>query len=353
MGKKLLIAGGGTGGHIFPGIAIAEEWRRQGGEVVFVGTPRGQEGEIVPKHGFELKLLKVGSLKGAGLFKKLKTLAGLPAAIFASYKILRHEKPSVVLGIGGYASGPLCFAAALTGKKTAITDQNVHPGITNRILGKIVDRIFLSFAASLAFFSPRKVVVTGNPVRTGITPAPYLAPKDELRLFIFGGSQGAVSLNENCTKAIDLLQDLWPKLKITHQAGKTDFEALTEFYKSRGLNATVSRFFDDMNALYKDAHVVICRSGAGTMTELALAGRPAIFVPYPFAADNHQVRNAELFVDEDAAWMIEQKNLNPEWLAQKFRSFLMDPAELVEKAEAMRKLAKPEAARVIVKELMA
>lgn len=352
MGKKLLIAGGGTGGHIFPGIAIAEEWRRLGGDVVFVGTPLGQESQLVPKYGFELKMLKVGSLKGAGFIKKIKTLAGLPGALIASYKILKSEKPNVVLGIGGYASGPLCFAAALSGKKTAITDQNVHPGITNRILGKIVGRIFLSFAASLAFFSPRKVLVTGNPVRSQITAAPYEAPKDELNLFIFGGSQGAVTLNENITKALDLTKDLWPKFKIRHQAGKTDFESLTGFYKSRGLNATVSHFFDDMNALYKDSHVVICRSGAGTMTELALAGRPAIFVPYPFAADNHQAKNAELFVNEGAAWMIEQKDLNPEWLAEKFRSFLKDPAELVQKAGAMRKLAKPEAAKMIVKELM-
>jgi UDP-N-acetylglucosamine--N-acetylmuramyl-(pentapeptide) pyrophosphoryl-undecaprenol N-acetylglucosamine transferase len=352
MAKKLLIAGGGTGGHIFPGIAIAEEWRRRGGDVIFVGTAAGQVGQLVPKYGFDLKYLKVGSLKGGGLIKKVKTLTGLPKAFFGAMKILKDEKPDVVLGIGGYASGPLCFTAALLGKSTAITDQNVHPGMTNRLLGKVVDRVFLSFEKSMDFFSAKKVTISGNPVRAQITYTPYQAPQNDLKIFIFGGSQGAVTVNQAFTKALELVPDLWPKLNIVHQAGKTDFEELKKFYEGNRITAIVSRFFDDMNAIYRAAHVVVCRSGAGTMTELALSGRPAILVPYPFAADDHQKKNAELFVERGAAWMAEQKDLNPQWIAQKLRSFLENPQELSEKAEKIHDLAMPEAAKTIVDHLL-
>lgn len=352
MGKKLLIAGGGTGGHIFPGIAIAEEWRSRGGDVVFIGTPSGQEGRLVPKYGFDLRFLKVGSLKGGGLGKKLKTVAGLPMALFASCALLRRERPDAVLGIGGYASGPLCLAAALCGKNTAITDQNVQPGLTNRILGKFVRRVFLSFEKSSAFFARRKIAVTGNPVRSQIRHAPYVLPRDDLRIFVFGGSQGAVPLNECFLKALDLARELWPKLKVTHQAGRTDLESVETFYHERGIRAVVSAFFDDMDALYRDSHVVICRSGAGTMTELALSGRPAFFVPYPYAADDHQAKNAQVFVDAGAAWMTPQKDLTPEILAEKIRGFFAHPEELAAKAEAMRKLARPDAAKDIVDQLM-
>lgn len=352
MGKKLLIAGGGTGGHIFPGIAIAEEWKRRGGDVVFVGTKAGQEGRLVPKYGFDLKFLKVGSLKGGGLLKKLRTLAGLPRAFMASCKLIYGERPDAVLGIGGYASGPLCLTAALCGKNTAITDQNVQPGLTNRILGKFVRRVFLSFDKSADFFARRKIAVTGNPVRSQIRPTPYVPPRDDLRIFVFGGSQGAVMLNENFLGALGLVKDLWTKLKITHQAGTTDIEAVKNFYRENGISAVVSSFFDDMDALYRDHHVVICRSGAGTMTELALSGRPALFVPYPHAADDHQAKNARVFTEAGAAWMIVQKDLTPAILAEKIRGFLARPEELSAKAEAMRKLARPDAAKDIVDALM-
>lgn len=349
---KLLIAGGGTGGHIFPGIAIAEEWQRRGGKVVFVGTKRGQESVLVPKYGFPLRYLQVGSLKGAGVTGKLKTMAGLPAALWQALRLLKAEKPDAILGIGGYASGPLCLAACLLGMNTAITDQNSHPGLTNRILGRFVKKVFLSFAPSAGFFPRKKIIMAGNPVRSQIALVPYIAPQSALNIFVFGGSQGAVALNTAFTAALDLMKPFWSKMRVTHQAGKTDLAALQEFYVSRGIAADVRSFFDDMNSLYARAHVVICRSGAGTLTELALSGRPAILVPYPFAADNHQVKNAELFVASGAAWMIEQKELSAQHLQEMLCSFFKNPQELVQKAAAMRAMAKPDAAKVIVDEMM-
>lgn len=352
MTAKLLIAGGGTGGHIFPGIAIAEEWRRRGGDVIFVGTKRGQEGVLIPKNGFALKFLNVGSLKGAGWWHQFKTMAGLPVALWQARRLLQTEKPNVVLGIGGYASGPLCLAACLLGKKTAITDQNSHPGMTNRILGRFVKRVFLSFGPSADFFPKKKIVMTGNPVRAQIVPVPYELPHGVLRIFVFGGSQGAVSVNTAFLAALDLMKPWWSKIQVTHQAGRTDLNEIKSFYEARGIVADVGSFFDNMSDLYARAHVVICRSGAGTLTELALSGRPAILIPYPFAADNHQVKNAELFVANGAAWMIEQKDLSGARLQEMLCEFFKTPQELAEKAKAMRAMAKPDAAKIIVDELL-
>lgn len=350
--KKLLIAGGGTGGHIFPGIAIAEEWRRRGGEVLFVGTRQGQEGKLVPQNGFALKFLDVGSIKGGGIGKKIKTIAGLPRALCQARGLLKSERPDAVLGIGGYASGPLCLAAAMACGNTAVTDQNVQPGLTNRILGKFVKKVFLSFESSAAFFPRRKIVITGNPVRSQISYHEYSAPQEVLNVFVFGGSQGATALNDGFLQALDDAKDLWSRLSIVHQAGKDDFETIEAFYRERGIRAVVARFFDDMDARYREAHVVICRSGAGTMTELALSGRPAVFVPYPYAADDHQTKNAALFVENGAAWMIAQKDLRAADLAAMLRDFLAHPEALVMKAKAARSLAKPDAAKLIVDELM-
>jgi UDP-N-acetylglucosamine--N-acetylmuramyl-(pentapeptide) pyrophosphoryl-undecaprenol N-acetylglucosamine transferase len=348
----LVIAGGGTGGHIFPGIAIAEAWKARGGAVTFVGTPQGQEGDIVPRYGFPIRLMTVGRLKGAGLKQKIKTFASLPGSILQARALLKELKPSVVLGIGGYASGPLVMAAKGLGIPTAITDQNAQPGMTNRILGKLVNKVFLSFEESEVFFPKAKIRQVGNPIRSEIRPEPYPSTFDPFHLFIFGGSQGAKAVNEAVLGALDHLQDLWPKLKITHQAGKVDFETVKAFYEQRKLPATVSLFFSDMHEQYAKAHLVICRSGAGTITELALSGRPAILVPYPIAADDHQTKNAQVFVKTGAAWLLPQKDLTPESLATQIRHLIQNPSVLVKHAEAMRKMARPDAAKRLVEELV-
>lgn len=352
MIPKLLIAGGGTGGHIFPGIAIAEEWQRRGGAVVFVGTTSGQESLLVPKNGFDLKFLKVGRLKGGGILQKLKTLMGLPSALIAALRIIKNERPGVVLGIGGYASGPALVAARLSGIPTAITDQNVHPGFTNRVLGKIVQRIFLSFDESASYFPKNKVLQTGNPVRSNIGFMTYRKPQEEFRIFIFGGSQGAVAMNEKFLEALALLPRLWKILRIFHQAGATDFEKIKNFYAEKNITATVQSFFDNMNEMYAHAHLVVCRAGAGTLTELALSGRPSILVPYPFAADDHQTKNAQVFVKAKAAWMFSQNELGPSELAGLIESLYNEPEKLVQCSENARGLARPDAQKMIVDDLL-
>lgn len=352
MRPKLVIAGGGTGGHIFPGIAVAQEWQKRGGEIVFVGTTQGQEKDLVPRYGFRVGFLRVGRLKRAGLTKKMLTILGLPFSLILAGRLLRQEKAQVVLGIGGYASGPACLSAVCQGIKTAVLDQNVLPGLTNRILGKMVNRVFLSFDKSQSYFPSKKIIVTGNPIRTSITASPYMPPLEKMVIFVFGGSQGAVTLNKIFTEALSLLGETKNKLEICHQAGAMDENELREFYKTSGISATVQRFFDNMNELYAKSHLVICRAGAGTVTELAVSGRPAILVPYPFAADDHQKKNAEYFVEKDAAWMIEQKNLRATELAKMIGGFLAGPAQLVQKARNMGKLGIRNAAQRIVNELL-
>lgn len=351
MSPKLVIAGGGTGGHIFPGIAVAEEWQRRGGELVFVGTRQGQEKDLVPRHGFRVEFLKVGRLKGAGLIKKMLTVLKLPLSLVSAGRLLRREQAQIVLGIGGYASGPACLSAWVQGIKTAVLDQNILPGFTNRILGKMVHRVFLSFDKNREYFPARKVIVTGNPVRTSISATPYAALHEKMVIFVFGGSQGAVTLNKIFTGAVAQLGPLKGSLVIYHQAGAHDENELREFYKKSGVQATVQRFFDNMNELYAVSHLLICRAGAGTLTELALSGRPAILVPYPFAADDHQKKNAEYFVERDAAWMIEQKDLQAAGLAKMIGELWTHPEQLAQRAKNMAKLGIRDAAKKIVDEL--
>jgi len=350
--QKLLIAGGGTGGHIFPGIAIAEEWIKRGGEVVFVGTPLGKEGEIVPKHGFELKMLKVGKLKGGGILRKIKTLLGLPLAFWRARKLVKELRPNVVLGVGGYASGPACMMARFMGIFTAIIDQNVQPGLTNRILGKFANRVYISFTKSAEFFSKKKVLYTGNAVRSLISTTDYVPPKERFCILIYGGSQGAVAVNRKFLEAIERLKNLWPKLEIYHQAGKNDLESIKEFYAKNQIQAEVKTFYDNINELYEKCHLVVCRAGAGTLTELALSGRPAILIPYPYAADDHQKKNAEVFIEEDAAWMMEQKDVSAEKLAELIQRLYDHPEELIDKARNAKRLAKPQATSDIVEDLL-
>ncbi|MCP5464037.1 MAG: undecaprenyldiphospho-muramoylpentapeptide beta-N-acetylglucosaminyltransferase [Deltaproteobacteria bacterium] len=347
---KLLVAGGGTGGHVFPGLAIAEAWVRSGGEAVFVGTPQGQETTHVPKAGFELHLLNVGRLKGYGLLFKIKTLLGLPKALWQAKGILRKENPDVVLGIGGYASGPACIVAAFTGRFVALADQNAHPGLTNRVLSRFAKVVYTSFEESAAFFPSKKVNCFGNPIRAQISKSAYEISKDEFHVFVFGGSQGAVGMNRLWLEALALIPDCWNKLRIVHQAGATDEDEIKEFYHKNNLKAEVSRFFDDMSERYRWSHLLVCRSGAGTVTELALCGRPAVLVPYPQAADDHQTKNARAFVHGGGCWLMPQDS-DPSELAAILKESMEHPESLAKKATIMETLARPNAATDIVSDL--
>lgn len=351
--KKLVIAGGGTGGHIFPGLAVAEEWRSRGGEVIFVGTPRGKEVTLVPKAGFDLHLIPVGQLKGRGLFRKFKTLLGLPVALMRAFLFLRSQKPAAVLGIGGYASGPVTLAAKLLGVSTAITDQNAMPGLTNRVLGRFVDRVYLAFLESSSFFASKKVLHTGNPVRSQIVPRQHQARQNDFCIFVFGGSQGAVGLNRLFLDAVGLLaKSEQQQIQFIHQAGPSDVNQVKNFYAEQGIQATVATFFDDMNACYQKADLVICRSGAGTVTEIALSGCTAIFIPYPHAADDHQRFNAKVFVDQNAGWLMDEKSTTPQELSDLILRLKHDEALRIQAAQNAQKLAHPQAAKMIVDDLL-
>jgi UDP-N-acetylglucosamine--N-acetylmuramyl-(pentapeptide) pyrophosphoryl-undecaprenol N-acetylglucosamine transferase len=352
LGKTLLIAGGGTGGHIFSGIAVAEVWTKQGGEVLFVGTALGQESRLVPEYGFRLKLIKVGRLKGGGIIGKLRTFCGLPKAMWQARKILKKAGPDYVFGMGGYASGPTLFMARLMGLKTAIIEQNAYPGFTNRVLGKFVHHVFLAFPECSRHFSKEKRIVSGNPLRGSIEHREYIRSQEKFTLFLFGGSQGARKLNEIFIMALKKLPALWDKLAIYHQAREEDLATIQEFYKENAIEATVETFFTKMSEIYQQAHLVICRAGAGTVTELALSGRPSILVPYPYAADDHQTKNAAILATHGAATLMDEKNLTAERLAEKIYEFYNDQSLLEGMAERAHQLAKPNAAEDIVDKFM-
>lgn len=354
MNKTLIIAGGGTGGHIFPGLAVAEAWKDAGGKVFWAGSDLGKEKVYVPENGIELFIIPVSRVKGKGILGKLVTLTKLPGAIFKAMRVLKKIKPDVVLGVGGYASFAMTMAAFLKRVPVAIAEQNAYAGLTNRVLSKFSKKIFLSFEDEYQQFSAKKVDVVGNAIRANIQTKPYPENQNPFCIFITGGSLGAVALNENIRKALQLLAPFWSRLKIVHQVGENDFETSKKDYQNMsGLNVVCEKFFTDMHKQYEQAHLIICRAGASTATEIALSGRPALFVPYPYAADDHQTKNANYYVKRHAALMVQQKDLRPDWLAEKIEDFLANPEELKTLAENIKKVAKPHAATKIKEGLLA
>ncbi|MGK5089038.1 undecaprenyldiphospho-muramoylpentapeptide beta-N-acetylglucosaminyltransferase [Bdellovibrionota bacterium FG-2] len=351
---KLMVAGGGTGGHILAGVAIAQEWRKQTHEsapILFVGCKNGIEERLVPKSGFPLELLSLGSLNQVSLGKKLKTLSQLPGALLKSFRILRREKPACVVGVGGYASGPVVLMAWVLGIPRAIVEQNSIPGITNRILGRFVKTVFCAFPGTEGCFPNANVFVTGNPIRLDMQPLPQ-APREPFTVFIFGGSQGALGINTLVLDALSFLIDLKPRLRIIHQTGERDFERVKKGHEKTGFNSKVEKFIYEMRDAYASASLLICRAGSSTLSEIAAVGRAAILVPFPFASDNHQEKNARVFSDPAAAILMTQKGASGEDLARVIRTFIEEPKKLEALEEGVRKFYRPFAARDIVKELL-
>ena len=363
---RVIIAGGGTGGHLYPGIAIAEEiTARPGGEVLFVGTARGLEAKLVPAAGYPLALLEVSGLKRIGWRGLVRGLVRLPKAFFASRAILRRFRPDLVFGVGGYASGPIVFAAALTGFPTAILEQNSRPGFTNRLLGRMVRRVFVAFEASRAFFTAGKTMLTGNPVRRrffdgappsdspGAGPAPDPTPRDVV--LVVGGSQGARAVNELVAAMAPLLAQRGALPRIVHQTGPSDFERTSAAYAALGDAVAgaveVRPYIDDMPAALGQASLVIGRAGALTLAELAIVGRPAILIPLPTAADDHQTENARELAEAGAALVVRQGETTPAALAEQVAGLLADRPRRAAMARAMAGLGRPGAARAIVDEL--
>ena len=355
---RLLVAGGGTGGHLFPGIAIADEVVRRGGEVLFVGTSRGIETRAVPAAGYKLETLTVSGLKRMGVAGTLRGLFRLPVAMAKSLAILRRFRPDIVVGVGGYASGPMVLAAALLGYPTAIQEQNSVPGITNRILGKLVSAVFIAFEDAVRFFPARKVERLGNPVRRAIVTALERAPGeaqagDKLRILVVGGSQGARTVNDLVMSAAAILAGKALDFALLHQTGTADLERAQERYRSLGLagRVEVRPFIEDMATAYAQADLVVARAGALTLAELAIAGKPAILIPLPTAADDHQSKNAARFSEAGAALVLDQRTASAEELAMSLAELAEDRPRRARMTAAMRDLARPQAARAIVDRL--
>jgi UDP-N-acetylglucosamine--N-acetylmuramyl-(pentapeptide) pyrophosphoryl-undecaprenol N-acetylglucosamine transferase len=355
---RLLVAGGGTGGHLFPGIAIADEVARRGGEVRFVGTSRGIETRAVPAAGYALETLAISGLKRVGLWGTLRGLLRVPLAVLRSWLILRRWRPDAVIGVGGYASGPLVLAAALAGYPTAIQEQNSVPGFTNRVLGKLVAAVFIAFEDAARFFPSDKLARLGNPVRQTIVAALEGARGPEpvagrLRILLVGGSQGARAVSELVSAAAPLLAAAGVEFSLVHQTGGADLERLSERYRTLGLDGrvTTQAFIDDMAAAYGAADLVIARAGALTLAELAIAGRPAILVPLPTAADDHQSKNAARFAEAGAAVVLDQRQTSPEGLAAIVKELASDRGRRMAMSAAMRSLARPRAAQDMVDRL--
>jgi UDP-N-acetylglucosamine--N-acetylmuramyl-(pentapeptide) pyrophosphoryl-undecaprenol N-acetylglucosamine transferase len=356
--RTVIIAGGGTGGHVYPGIAIAQELRRRDAavQIVFFGTARGLETRIVPAEGFPLELIEVKALKRVGWRARLAALLLLPRTFLAVARMLRHYRPDLVLGVGGYASGPVVLVAALLGIPTLIAEQNAWPGFTNRVLARFVDAAAVSFAEAQRFFGPR-ARITGNPVRHEFFALPELREREAgepYHLLITGGSQGAQAINEAVVGALPLLRAADCRITFTHQIGQTGKgpaeaeERMVKAYAESGYVAVVRPFLDRMVDEFREADLVICRAGATTVAELAAAGRPAILIPYPYAADDHQRHNAAAVERGGAGRLILQAELTPERLAEELIELLGNPHRLLEMGKASRRLGHPDAAAAVV-----
>ena len=350
---RLLIAGGGTGGHLFPGVAIAEELRARQPEapVRFVGTERGIEARVLPELGWELALIQVSGLKTVGAWGAIKGVFRLPRALWQARKRIKEFTPDVVIGVGGYASGPVVLMARLRGVPTAICEQNSIPGLTNKILGKVARRVFLAFPISQKFFKAKKVALVGNPVRRDLVAkllaSPDAADDERTHVLVCGGSLGAVKVNELAADAlVALAKD--HRLAIVHQTGDKGLDETVARYRDAGVAAECKAFIKDMAAEYQKADVIVSRAGATTVAELAIAGKPAVFIPYPFAADNHQEINARELADAGAALMYRQADLTADALAGALRPLLADAARRASMGTAMKALAKPGAAAAVV-----
>jgi UDP-N-acetylglucosamine--N-acetylmuramyl-(pentapeptide) pyrophosphoryl-undecaprenol N-acetylglucosamine transferase len=348
---RVLFAGGGTGGHVFPGIAVAEELlsRDTHNQLMFVGTRRGVESRAVPKAGFVLDVIDVGGLKGTGLTGWVVGLLRIPRAFFQSRRILKRFHPDVVVGVGGYASGPVILAATWLHVPTAIMEQNALPGLTNKVLGVLARRAFVSFPESVRFFSPRKTLVTGNPVRKSLLAS---SCTDAVRgpgshLLIFGGSQGASVLNRVIPEAARTVHRSVPDLQVVHQSGARELLQVQQCYQGYGVAATVLPFIDDMAAAYRRADVVVCRAGATSVAELTLCGKAAILVPFARATDNHQEVNARALVEAGAAIMIRESELTEAKLAECLLDLFRDRARRTAMEQSASRLGRPDAARQI------
>ena len=345
--KTILIMAGGTGGHIFPGLAVAEQMRAAGWEVVWMGARGGMEERLVPKHGYRAAWIRAKSARGKGLMQKLLLPANLLYSFWESARHIRSLRPNVVLGLGGYVAFPGGMMASLWNRPLALHEQNAIPGLANKVLAQVSDKVMAGFPRAL-----KNAEWTGNPVRAEI--AAIAAPERRfagragpLKLLVVGGSLGAQALNESVPKALALMSE---RPQVVHQAGEKHLDALRKHYADAGVHGELVAFIDDMARRYAEADLVICRAGAVTIAELSAGGMPSILVPFPHAVDDHQTANGKFLADHGAALLIQQRDLTPQKLAQMIQG--LDRSKLLDMARKARALGKPDAARVVAERCM-
>jgi len=345
--RTLLIMAGGTGGHIFPGLAVAEEARAAGWQVVWMGARGGMEERLVPRHGYSTAWIRARAARGKGLLQKLLLPANLLFSFWESARHIRRIRPDVVLGLGGYVAFPGGMMAALLGKPLALHEQNAIAGLANKVLAGVSDKVMVAFPDALS-----KAEWTGNPVRVDI--ASIAAPEERfrgrrgpLRILVVGGSLGAQALNDAMPRALALLSE---RPTVVHQSGEKHLEALRANYAAAGVQGELVAFIDDMARRYAEADLVVCRAGAVTIAELSAGGMASVLVPFPYAVDDHQTANARFLADRGAALLLPQTELSPERLAQLIRS--LDRTALLQMARHARGLGKPEAAKVVAQRCM-
>lgn len=355
-GYRMVVGGGGTGGHLFPGIAVAQAFknRNRKNRVLFVNAGRPLERRVLSELGWSYKVISIEGLKGRGRWNQMRAAFKVPGAIWSAGRILKGFQPDVVMSVGGYSAGPVAAAATLRGIPTVLHEQNRLPGLTNRILGRMVDRIYISFEESREYFNPAKVKVSGNPVRDemlSLAAQPTDAqPVKTFTVLVVGGSQGAQAINQAVVDALPELSRL-PGLSLVHQTGAGDEESVKAAYGQVGLEATVQPFFSDMAEQYSRADLIICRAGATTVAEITAIGKAAVFVPFPFAADDHQTLNAQALVDAGAAEMVKQEKLTGGLLAKLVKDYMENRVLLTEMAAKARALGRPEAVETIVDDI--
>ena len=354
---RVIIAGGGTGGHLFPGVAVAKEiWKRYGAaDIRFVIGRRKMESEILTRLGFPQVTIYVEGIKGRGWKKGSLVLLKLPYSFFQSLSILKRFSPHLVLGVGGYSAGPVCVAARIMGIPTAIHEQNSFPGVTNRLLCRIVNRVFISFAVSRERFPGGAIYLTGNPIREELLVEhnAHRKTNERFTILVVGGSLGARAINRAFVAALEILKGKGKDPLIIHQSGETDYGRVVEEYKERGFEGDIMQFIQDMAEAYNKADIVVSRAGATTVSELATLGKPSILVPYPYAANRHQETNALMLVQVGGAEMILEKDLSGESLAGLLMRYMDDRRALEEMGKQAAKTGRRDAAKLIVDHLEA
>ena len=349
MHPRVVIVGGGTGGHLFPGIAVAQEFREgHHAEVIFLTTPKPVTIQILEKYQLPWEAVASRAVKGMGRWARLTAWCGVPGYVLAARRRLKELQPNLVLGVGGHASGPVGVAAWTLGIPLVIHEQNAIPGLTNRLLGRVASRVFLSFPIDGGYFAKGKTRWTGNPIRREFFEPPPPRPETPFTVLIMGGSQGAHHLNVEVLKALPLLAAERDRLKFLHLTGTDDLDLVQQGYQESGFSAEVAAFTPEVSAWMARAHPLTCRAGAGTLGELTARGRAAILVPYPFAANNHQEANARFLENAGAATLILNKHFTGEVLVDRIKQFLAQPERLRQMEVASARLAKPHAAREIV-----